>query len=676
VNSMWSAARRQGLGFWLVFALSCLGEVLWFLFANIGYFADTAQYLHYASEIHNHQIPYFANEVLGQDFDVTSVARRTLGYPILLLLGGVPQTESFLGILTIQAAMAVAMPLLSYKILEPYGQRIAFATSVVLIITLEPFNYSKTLLSDHPFKFLLLLLIYLAVCAYRQPTRRSFVAIGAVSIMLVLVRPQGSAAVLLVFGFLTIAHRRHFVALAGHLFAVGVILGICNLVVAMYLAAYVPTEMPANMKSRTRSIAADLEMLLLYHAYTSATGDALDPTEGTERSRLKSTLLNYANEHVQDWATLEPAHYFGSFKDDPSKLVDEIYRNPNPFYLNIIKLAIFAPKSRDAGDSNGQIRLWKVIWETYRTEPQLIVSFVTRYLSGSAASSGGQQAWSQYYTTGLSPFGPKNGPASQEIANLVKIYASDFPRYMPAQWRDYPGGVDKMIDDIFVAQPCEAQWYVLWEIVDRLKGRLESGRLFLKSLWEFPDINYLKGFLTIDKLAEIVVGAPSNFRLGKRAYDDGIPEGLLFLFSFDDPSLHKRMAAEIASGVQPSLFHNLIRGGSHYESILRWYTALWLALRNLVNLTVAATILFCFPVGIRWPAALMASTIAGNALAVALTADSYVRYIDHTLPLSITLAGLSVGAFLRGARVPSTAIQSAKMIKSDGRMALTISEGR
>jgi hypothetical protein len=80
---------------------------------------------------------------------------------------------------------------------------------------------------------------------------------------------------------------------------------------------------------------------------------------------------------------------------------------------------------------------------------------------------------------------------------------------------------------------------------------------------------------------------------------------------------------------------------------VKGYTWLWLALRNATNVLAVATILFCFLTTTRWPATLMAMIIVFNALAVALAADSYIRYIDHTLPLSITLAGLTISAFRR-----------------------------
>ena len=655
------AAGRQTVEFWVIFSFSCLIEALWFLFINLGFFSDTLQYLSFADELRRHLLPHFGPSMPGTDFAVNSIARRTLGYPLLLIFGGVPQTGSFIGVLILQAVMAIAMPVLTYKIIELYSRRAAFITAVVLIVSLEPFNYSKAISSDHTFKFLLLLLVFLVVRTYHTPTRGLFCAISVTSIMLMFVRMQGGITVFLVFGLLLIAHPRRFVTLATHFVGVGITLSLYWLLVSAYLASYVPTEIPNSLQVRDRSVVDEIKTLLLYHAYYSEIdgAPALEADRGPVRDQLRSELQTYAERHVQDWSRIGPAHYFSAFKDDPIKLVNNVYQDPNPFYLNLIKLAAASSGERIATGNSGENLLSRVIWETYKSEPRLIISFITRFLSGSAASTGGQQAWSQYYTTGLSPFRQDNGPASQEIVDLLKICFHD-PGCLNEQWQNYPGGEDKMIADVFTTEHGETQWYALWEIMDRLKGRLETGRIFLKSLAEFPDIYRLKALLLNDKLAEILVGTPSTYRIGKRYYDDGA----LFLFTFDTLKVSTRMKGEITTGIQPAIFHNLIRENSHYASIVQWYTGLWLALRDLANLSAIATILFCFFIGTGWSATLMAAIVISNAAVVAFAADSYIRYIDYSLPVSITLAGLTVTAFLRVARRLTIAKSNSEATKS------------
>ena len=163
-------ALRQSRNFWLIFGLACVSEILWLIFVNVGYSMDTTQYIRYANVLVGNEITHQLNATIGYDEDVKSVARRAIGYPLLLLLGGAPFTGSLIGIVLIQAAMAVAMPLLAYKTLELYGPHLAFITALVLIGSLETVAYSKTILTEQSFKFLLFLLIYVAGLARRRPS--------------------------------------------------------------------------------------------------------------------------------------------------------------------------------------------------------------------------------------------------------------------------------------------------------------------------------------------------------------------------------------------------------------------------------------------------------------------------------------------------------------------------
>jgi hypothetical protein len=648
MGSMRQVLSRQSSGFWAIAALAGVCEALWLALVNVGFFMDSLSYLRYADVLIGRAMPFQTNAVIGHEMDLYAISRRTIGYPLMLLLGGVPFSGSLIGIVAIQAAMAVAMPLLFYKTLEPYSRRAALIGAIILIVTLEPFNYSKAILTEQSFKFLALLLIYLATLAYREPTRAKFAAIAAVCILFGLVRPQGSLVAVLVFGMLLLAHFKHWKSLAAHFFAVVLGLGISSFGSALYLVSQAPVEIPGNLQRPARTLPSRVKTLLLHHLYTVHDGgtSALDAKNGPERSKLRSVLQAYAEQFPMDWTPLAPKHYFGAHADNPTHWVDEIYRNPNPFYLNMIKVAVgaFTASNNEELSRAADGLILRVIWETYSREPRYILSFVTRYLLGSATSTGAQISWSQFYTSRRAPFGENNGPASKEILDLAKIYISDFPGYPPQQWRDYPGGPDKLVNDIFIQQANEGNFWFFWGVVDHLKGRTESGPIFYKSLWEFPDIYYLKSLLFIDKLTEFFFGMPTNHQSGNRIYDDGS----IFLFSFTpEYDVPARMREEIESGLQPSAFHRLILGSPHYGSYVRWYTLLWLVARNVIHLSILATLLFCFRVGAGWPAALIGLVILCQASVIALATDTAIRYVDQILPLSILLAVLSVSSLLR-----------------------------
>lgn len=651
----WLADSPQG-GLWAILLLACIGEALWLAVVNVGFFMDSVQYLRYANVLVGQEMPFQTNDSIGHDMDMTAVARRTAGYPLLLLLTGVPSTGSLIGIVILQAAMAVAMPMLVYKTVEPYGRRAALVTALVLIATLEPFNYSKAILTEQSFKFLLLLLVYLASRAYRAPSRWLFAAIAAVSIMLALVRPQGSFIAILVFAMLAIAHKDRWKAAAASFFAVFLVLGFCSFATALHLAAYIPTEAPGTLQNGSSpTLASRLANLLFYNLYTSRSlGAAASGTAagGTGRAKLRNVMQRYAEEFPQEWTPLAPRHYFGAFSGNPSAWVEEIYRNPNPYYLNMIKVAIgaYLDSADPALRSAGLFR--RVILETYLAEPRQILSFFVRFFLAPAYSSGGQVSWNQFYTSRLAPFGDGNGPASKELLDLAKIYISDFPQYPPSQWRNYPGGPDKLVDDVFVQQPAELNFWILWEIADRLKGRMESGQVFLQSLWEFNNVYYLKLLLSLDDLTEFLFGTPASYASGHRVYDTAA--AFLSPYGFTDPSFYEitdlpdEMQSEVKSGLQPSALRRLVVGGPHFDLIVRSYTVLWLAVRDIINVAIIATVLCCFRAGARWPAVLMGLIIIYNAAVIALVGGTYIRYVDQIAPLSILLAGLSVSSFVGG----------------------------
>ena len=285
----------------------------------------------------------------------------------------------------------------------------------------------------------------------------------------------------------------------------------------------------------------------------------------------------------------------------------------------------------------------RVIVETYRDEPQLLWSFFVRYVLGTATNNGYLISWVQYYTAGLSEFRPTNGPQSAQIFDLVKTYFKDFPDYMPTQWRNHPGTTIETIASDISQQPDEDKFWFLWEVIDRLKGRLESGPIIIGSLFEFDNIFYLKSVLLIDKLAEAFLGVPTNNRLGKLGYDDAS----VFMYATSSVDLPQTMRDEIASRLQPERFNRVIARSPYYQAMIRWYTASWLIMRNVLNIAIVATLPFCFIAGTGWLAALMTLIWLGNIAVVAVITDPYIRYVDAVVPLSMMIAALSVASLLR-----------------------------
>src|SRR5262249_44897866 len=92
-----------------------------------------------------------------------TVAQRDVGYPLLYILSGFPLTHSFIGITIIQAAFAVAMPVLVYLSLVRASPTIAFFAGLICIVSLAPYTYMKWLYHDQAYMFFNILSVALLI---------------------------------------------------------------------------------------------------------------------------------------------------------------------------------------------------------------------------------------------------------------------------------------------------------------------------------------------------------------------------------------------------------------------------------------------------------------------------------------------------------------------------------
>ena len=137
--------------------------------------------------------------------------------------------------------------------------------------------------------------------------------------------------------------------MAGHFLAVIAGVGLCSVGAAVYIASYAPIELPENLQKTEATFRGQLATLLFYHLYMSQSGGtAVLAEKGVERAALRSVLQAYAVQYPQEWTALPPNHYFGVFTGDPSGWVDAIFRNPNPFYLDMIGVAVSTLESSGA----------------------------------------------------------------------------------------------------------------------------------------------------------------------------------------------------------------------------------------------------------------------------------------------------------------------------------------
>src|SRR3989442_1491146 len=128
----------------------------------------------------------YAKFLLGSNQDVYF---RTPGYPLLLILTGVFTFDSFLGLMLAQLAMGVLMPLLVYRIIAMYNQRVGYYAALFSIASLVPYGFMKAVLTEELYMFALLLAMWVAARFFAIKLVRYIYVGSIIFFFLLLIRP-------------------------------------------------------------------------------------------------------------------------------------------------------------------------------------------------------------------------------------------------------------------------------------------------------------------------------------------------------------------------------------------------------------------------------------------------------------------------------------------------------
>ncbi|CAA7612131.1 hypothetical protein [Magnetospirillum sp. UT-4] len=143
-------------------------------------------------------------------FDIKSLNEyyyRTPGYSLIIALSGFPITGDLYVLILVQSAMAVAMPLIAYRTLLPFGRRAATVAGFGLCATLLPNIFSTTLMTEQPYMFFLLVAAYLATRIITR-SNPSYVWMATAALLaLTMVRPVGEGLLFLPLVLVLLARR-------------------------------------------------------------------------------------------------------------------------------------------------------------------------------------------------------------------------------------------------------------------------------------------------------------------------------------------------------------------------------------------------------------------------------------------------------------------------------------
>lgn len=617
-----------------IVVISLLIELAWFSIQNVGFHCDSPGYIQYAQGMFGKPWPY------------TVLWARTVSYPLLIILSGVLWPDgsfhSFLGILLLQAVMAVGIPVLVYKIIEPYQKRVAFFTAIVMIASLQPFITSKLVMNEQAFKFFVLLLIYFACGAYRAEAPRWWIAgLGTTVIFLALLRPAAILMALVVFGALLLARPKTWKMLAAASAALAATMFVYSFAVCLLLppiGLYKPTETPRFYD------------LAFYDLYMTDGASALDPEKGPQRRKLREILDAFATDLPPGWVGRFPARYFGHYAKDPKAWVDQLYREPNRYKYLLLKDAV--PIYRDMGPNlsvraNTSRIIPRVVREVYLREPWRLVGMIFRY--GTSLPGGGlpQIMFNRLFSENqLAKFSPDNGPASREFIEKVKEFYRDYPTELaklvtPPDNKSFVNDVDGFVRERLLGVPSPYIFYHTWIVLEQSMDPFRSRQLY----------------------ADVVHEGFEHATRGKwNAYIALAHQGLIqlqrfffqpyFLPQFD--FFHSFVFCYQNTSEPQSAYESELLGGLRLVDWVKiepnkivgyrnWFDYLFHAIWMITHLGTAVFVIlgapFAFFSRCRWPILITAAIILAHAVPSCFFVFAQTRYIDQTLPVAILLCG-------------------------------------
>ncbi len=351
-----------------------------FLFAGRVWLPGGAtQFLDYADAIVHHTIL------------PPSVAQRDAGYPLLIILSGYPFLKSLLPILLIQAAFAVALPMLIYASLQRLSIPLAFVTALVCLLTLAPYYFIKMVHHDQTYIFFSILLMFALLLLVQTKEIRFLYLFTVVAIFASIVRPAGNILfpIFLVVAYVAIrGNVRHYL--------------ICSIIFGLALAAYTwHRQMIFDVKD-VGSNASYTGEQMFYNPYVNSLdyGVQLTPKEiGPDFALAVNNVRQQLEPDPKDLKLLRLydnssyAREFAATNISPfttDQLIERILTLPNWEYYTLLCLA------------NDDQTMLRATWELDRAHPILILRYSVRNLIHFIFNPGYKHSRYNLY-----PFGPE-----------------------------------------------------------------------------------------------------------------------------------------------------------------------------------------------------------------------------------------------------------------------------
>lgn len=344
---------------WMLFIFSLSFALYWLMVAPIEFTGDSQDYLG------------LAHMILGKSAQGMMLPLyRTPGYSILMALTGAVIPGTFIPLVLIQALFAAVIPVIVYRILIPYGPRIAAIVALIVVLTGTTTVHASQIMSEQWFIFILFIGLSLAIRIIRdfsasQQTLFYWLAITFAAMNMV--RPIAWPIFWLIL--LTIVWDLRYDGRLTKLWksALGSALlfmifmtvwGLLDDVFMSSGARYSPlVQSRVSGDSRLQTYLYDLPFNEAYFDpwKQRVKNITKDPTSfGTLKDRpamakirniVLQQIINDQNMLLRDQSKY-PYQLFGKFANQPKQLVDRIFTFPNYVYANYVHSAVVKSVSK------------------------------------------------------------------------------------------------------------------------------------------------------------------------------------------------------------------------------------------------------------------------------------------------------------------------------------------
>lgn len=483
----------------------------------------------------------------GDPYDYLNKARYMLGVPGGInipwrapgmswyhILSGVVIFDTWRGFIVGYALMSVAIPILIYLSFNKLNRNIALVIALLSAVSMVPYAYSKTAMSDHLFHFIHFLSIFLIARYFRSLD--SWILPIAITLAVFYLNSVRPIAALFYWTYVFCAlfliwQAKYWASLKPFLLSLllYIVLQTTSSLIERdnggyyYSTSYAPTTIAEKRFAEVYFSGGQFHFVP-----EQPPQPIIKESDGKVSTKLYEVLRNYLKNYPERWQKSDPDQFipyklFAKFKGKEELLVKEIMSKPNFTYFNFLRMAISAHYGTGMDDF-----LLQLAAEHNNVGFSGILRFILAHpgqlFIGPTPPMGWRNLLLMYYGTGMrykrreiysfnwlpmTMINEANGPYAQEFLRAVKFNVYAFPQL----WQDtnylfhrYKGDPAAMFYELF--NPTDSFDMTLLEdlygsLVIRYYGAGPANKLFMNVVLEIIKNNPLSVLVMYDNLIKL-----------------------------------------------------------------------------------------------------------------------------------------------------------------------------